>query len=119
MTRIGEVDLAVRNIAPNQDFGSHRQTAGAARVEAQALLLPLRCDLNKISRALGVVVCQGGGDRTMRFDLTSSALRPVMGDGVQRGIMTTAKTTTAPGLAESQSGYKTRVPYLRLVKSDC
>ena len=86
--------------------------------EARMILLPLENDAGQVTRALGVLIADEmpGDDHALRFDLGTTALRPVSGvvppplPGILAGIQ------PAEGFAEAQEPLTGPVPHLRLVK---
>lgn len=110
---------------------SSEQGPGMPPLEARMVLMPLKSDLGDVSRVLGALVSVGDMGRSpRRFDVTRTALRPIIADGSQP-ISTPkapapkpkAPTTRVPGFQEAKTPFKSETPrqdapYLRLVKSD-
>lgn len=92
------------------------------RIEAHAILLPLRSDAGRTDRALGVLVADPAGPvrHPVRFDLAGEAVRPVNGAAPRNRPQPRPEPGTvtqgAPGFAESQAPLSGRAPHLRVVK---
>ena len=91
----------------------HRRTSG--QISAHVILLPLKCEFDTVSRALGVIVSDAApGGRPIRFDVSTAMSRPVAG-------LTYHSNTRDPkalhGFADpAPAGAPlTGAPYLRLV----
>lgn len=98
-------------------------------LEARLLLLPLKSDLNDISRALGCFVAKGDiGAGPRRFDITGHTFTPLIpGNTVRTDTETSVPSPSEQmpnnsGFAENNVAFdrpnSKRPPYLRLVKSD-
>lgn len=107
------------------------KAVGIPPLDARLLLLPLKSDLGDVSRLLGALVSVGDiGRSPRRFDVTGTALRPILsGEPEKRSLTATepvavVKPIQQPvGFAEQQEPFKTTTPrqdapYLRLVQSD-
>lgn len=92
---------------------------GAASVAAQAILLPLKNDLDDISRALGVLIADHGvGPAPVRFDIASTSFRAVSGLHYEGADTPALGKASAKGLAEPAEPFDaTRAPHLRLVET--
>lgn len=89
-------------------------TLGKA-LDARMVLLPLRCDLGRVNRALGVIVADGQLPGNIpRFTLEQTRLRPI--NGLHEGPR--VETEMADGFAEVQTPLAGRASHLQLVKSD-
>lgn len=90
-----------------------RHSFGCA-CEARMLLLPLKSDLGKKDRALGVLIAEGDTGRTpRRFDVAKCDLR-----NLSKTAPTRARSDEkVHGFAETQAVLGGRAPHLRLVKS--
>lgn len=110
---------------------SSEQGPGMPPLEARMVLMPLKSDLGDVSRVLGALVSVGDMGRSpRRFDVTRTALRPIIADGSQpistpKALAPKPKvpTTRVPGFQEAKTPFKSETPrqdapYLRLVKSD-
>ncbi|MFK7882433.1 PAS domain-containing protein [Roseobacter sp.] len=103
---------------------------GMPALEARMVLMPLKSDLGDVSRILGALVSVGEMGRSpRRFDVTRTALRPIVADGSQPIIAKPKPAVKpkvpemAPGFQETKAPFKSdaprqNAPYLRLVKSD-
>ncbi len=82
--------------------------------EARMLLLPLKCDMGDVSRALGVVLAEPEpNDTPRRFELLRRDLRPVSGrhDAAQHADLQS-------GFAEPQAALDGQGGFLRLIRPD-
>ncbi len=109
-------------------------SAGLPPLEARMVLMPLKSDLGDVSRILGALVSVGEMGRSpRRFDVTRSALRPIVADAAlppaihkdKPAPAATKKPATTPEQAFREPSVPFRsetprqhAPYLRLVKSD-
>ncbi|MFK7743676.1 MAG: PAS domain-containing protein [Roseobacter sp.] len=107
------------------------QGPGMPPLEARMLLMPLKSDLGDVSRILGALVSVGDMGRSpRRFDVKSTALRPIISPNaepkplVQKpSLQVPTPKLETPGFAEKMPAFRTETPrsdapYLRLVKSD-
>ncbi|WP_187430738.1 hypothetical protein ROLI_020630 [Roseobacter fucihabitans] len=109
------------------------QGPGMPALEARMVLMPLKSDLGDVSRILGALVSVGDMGRSpRRFDVTRTAVRPIIADSA-KPLATKPKPaapmpkpqapTMIPGFHEAKADFKSetpreKAPYLRLVKSD-
>ncbi len=112
--------------------------AGLPPLDARMILMPLKSDLGDVSRILGALVSVGEMGRSpRRFDVTQSALRPIV-SGTEAPVIKRSqpavepgkKPTLSPEAQKLQAGFNEQsvpfrsetprkdAPYLRLVKSD-
>lgn len=113
------------------------QGAGMPPLEARMVLMPLKSDLGDVSRILGALVSVGDMGRSpRRFDVTRTALRPIVADASLPPVIkkTTPKPAPLPkapkpairperAFREPEVPFRSETPrqnapYLRLVKSD-
>ena len=105
------------------------KAAGVAPLNARLLLMPLKSDLGDVSRILGAFVSVGDiGRSPRRFDITGTALRPIVSGDASLAPLSTEKAPAKPkrdlpGFAEPKTAFETvtpreDAPYLRLVKND-
>ena len=107
------------------------KSAGMPPLDARLVLLPLKSDLGDVSRILGALVSVGDMGRSpRRFDVTRSALRPILsGESAPLPLISEPKLETpkpaAPvtGFAEPKPQFRTvtprqDAPYLRVVETD-
>jgi hypothetical protein len=88
------------------------------RYQAHMVLLPLKDDFDRTSRALGVLVAEDGREPVpARFDVTGKTVRPVA--GLHYGDHEQDRKAPAfdGGMAETGATFAPGVPYLRLVKN--
>lgn len=106
---------------------------GMPPMDARLILMPLKSDLGDVSRILGALVSVGDMGRSpRRFDVTATALRPIVSDQSmplpakrepKKPLPTPKPTVKVPGFAEAKAEFRSETPrsdapYLRLVKSD-
>ncbi|MCV6585050.1 MAG: PAS domain-containing protein [Marinibacterium sp.] len=91
------------------------------RIEARAILLPLRGEGGEVSRIIGALVCDGAsaGDAGCgQLVLDDCRERAINGDPAPIRAPQPAQALNA-GFAEDQDGYAApRAPHLRLIKTD-
>lgn len=106
------------------------QKTGMPALDARMVLMPLKSDLGDVSRILGALVAVGDMGRSpRRFDVTRTALRPIVADGSQpisrkpKPAPKPRAPVDIPGFQEAKTPFKSETPrpdapYLRLIKSD-
>ncbi|MCV3270836.1 PAS domain-containing protein [Roseobacter sp. WL0113] len=109
------------------------QSGNLPPLDARMLLMPLKSDLGDVSRILGALVSVGDMGRSpRRFEITRSALRPIVADAALPPVKRRETPPPAPqapakqsepAFRETQAPFRTvtprrDAPYLRLVKSD-
>ncbi len=105
--------------------------AGMPPLDARILLMPLKSDLGDVSRLLGALVSVGDVGRSpRRFEVTGTALRPILTDQSKPAPLAPEPTLAmpkpavkVPGFAEPKPSFRSKTPrrdapYLRVVKSD-
>lgn len=96
---------------------------GKPALEGKLLLLPMKSDLNDVSRALGCFSTRGGiGRAPRRFDIAAHRINPLRA-GPEDPDDPRAAPPAAAGFADAPAGYRPPRrapdrPYLRLVQED-
>ncbi|ABG32184.1 PAS domain-containing protein [Roseobacter denitrificans] len=106
---------------------------GMPPLDARLTLMPLKSDLGDVSRVLGALVAVGDMGRSpRRFDVTATALRPIVTNQTppllakrepRKPLPAPKPRAEVPGFAEAKAEFRTETPrrdapYLRLVKTD-
>lgn len=93
--------------------------AGQGSFEAHMVLLPLKDDNDKITRALGVVVSEDVEQRqAARFNITGISSRRVGGLTYSAARKVPADGAESKGFADAPQPFERGVRHLRLVKTD-